>query len=117
MLFCNKKINLAHLTEDIIKKSDSMEEEFYRTSNSPNENQEKLIKLAESAFEMGDFKFFIKIFDKASICFYNLGVNLFHDNLLNLLVAIILTNQENVFQIFKKLDYDSQWEMKTYDLY
>lgn len=93
-----------------------MEEELYKISNSTKENQDKFINLAERAFEMGEFKLFIKIFDKASICFYNLGVNPFHDNLLNLLVAVILTNQENGSNIFRKLNYESLWEMKTYDL-
>lgn len=109
-------IKLAFLTEEIIKKSDSMEEEYYRISNSPHENQDKIINLADRAFEFGDFKLFIKIFDKASICFYNLGVNPFHDYLLNLLVSVILINQDIWFHVFKKLNYDSLWEMKTYDL-
>lgn len=94
-----------------------MEEEFYKTSNAPHDNEDKLTKLAERAFEMGDFKLFIKLFDKVPICFYNLGVNAFHDNLLNLLVALILMNLEHGCHIFRKLNFESLWEMKTYDLY
>lgn len=74
------------------------------------------MKLAEKAFEMGDFKLYIKIFEKCSICFYNLGVNQFHDNLLNLLLAVILTDTGNGSLIFNKLKYDSLWEMKVYEL-
>ena len=105
------------MTEELVRKLDSMEEEYYRISNAPNENEDKIIKLAERAFEIGDFKLFIKIFDKVPICFYNLGVNPFHDNVLNLLVVIILMNQEHGCHIFRKLDFESLWEMKTYDLY
>lgn len=99
-----------------MKKADSMEEEYYKISNSPNENQDKITNLAERAFELGDFKLFIKMFDKTSVCFYNLGVNPFHDCLLNLLVAVILTNPDGWSHVFRKLNYDSPWEMKTYDL-
>ncbi len=94
-----------------------MEEEFYRNSNAPQENGDKLIKLAEKAFEIGNFKLFIKLFDKVPVCFYNTGVNTFHDNLLNVLVAIILVGMEHGCQIFRKLNFESLWEMKTYDLY
>jgi len=72
--------------------------------------------LAKNAYDRGDFRLYIKIFDKCSICFYNLGINQFHDSLLDLLVALVITNCDYGGQIFNKLKFDSLWEMKTYDL-
>lgn len=74
------------------------------------------MEIANNSFNMGDFKLFIKIFEKFPKFFYNLGENPFHDSLLNLLLSAILINYENISYLFKQLDFESSWEMKTYDL-
>jgi len=109
-------IIIDFLTEDISKKCDAAEKEFYRISNEPQKNEEKLLALANNTYNRGDFRLFIKIFDKCSSCFFNLGINQFHDSLLDLLLAVVLIDCNYGSQIFQKLKYDSLWEMNTYDL-
>lgn len=81
------------------------------------DNIPKLLEIAKVAFEMGNFKLYISIFERFPQIFYDLGENPFHDNLLNVLIASILLDEEKSVNIFRCLNFQSSWEMKTYDLY
>ena len=108
---------LEILSEQTIRFCDLAQENFYKMAVHYRDNIPKLLEIAKVAFEMGNFKLYISIFERFPQIFYDLGENPFHDNLLNVLIASILLDEEKSVHIFRGLNFQSSWEMKTYDLY
>ena len=79
------------------------------------DNKERILTIAKNSYSIGNFRLYIMIFERFPNLFYDLGTNEYHDHLLNLLTACLLTNEKNK-EIFQKVQMESLWDNRVYEL-